>query len=377
MLRSPPPKQLGQSSGSAVTVNGAGATFPAPLINEWRLDFTKQDPNIQVNYQAIGSGAGIKQLQAKTVDFAASDAPLSKSQTKNFSSPVVHIPETIGSVVAAYNLPEFAKNGLNFTGPILADIFMGKIKTWDDPAIKAINPGSNLPSKPIVIIHRSDGSGTTFVWTSFLSVASHSWNSTIGHGTAVAWPTGVGQNGNSGVANTVQSIPYSIGYIELAYALTSKVNYGFIKNAAGKFVEPSIASTEAAVNAATSISATNSTMSSSSNSTLASNATITSAANSNLPAGDQSWASVSLLNETGPNSYPIATFTYILVYKDMSANIHSMDKAKAVAQFIQWPITDGQQTAPMLSYVSLPSSVIQIDNATLKSLTYNGQPVLP
>ena len=357
-----PPSQLGQQNAGSVTVNGAGATFPAPLINEWTLNYTKQNPSININYQPIGSGAGIKQLMAKTVDFGASDAPLSKSQTGNFSSPIVHIPETIGSVVAAYNIPEMPNSGLKFTGALLADIFMGKVKSWDDPAIKAINPGVNLPSQPIVVVHRSDGSGTTFVWTSFLSKASREWNSTIGHGTAVPWPTGIGESGNPGVAKAVISTPYSIGYVELAYALTSHINYGFIKNREGNFVEPSLNSTLAAVTAATTSNATSGAQHA--------NAT------SKLPAGNESWASVSLLNATGAHSYPIATFTYLLVYKDMATNINSISKAKAIAQFIEWAVTSGQKTSPKLEYVPLPPSVVQIDNATLKSLTYNGQPVL-
>jgi phosphate ABC transporter phosphate-binding protein len=285
---------------------------------------------------------------AKTIDFGASDAPLSASQTSNFSAPVVHIPETIGSVVAAYNLPEFAHKGLNFTGAVLADIFQGKVKNWNDPEIKALNPTANLPNQPIVVVHRSDGSGTTFVWTSYLSKASTDWNTTVGHGTSVSWPTGLGENGNPGVANTVSSTPYAIGYVELAYALTSHLNYGFIKNAAGNFVEPTLNSTLAAVTAAA----------------------------TQLPAGNESWAHVSLLNATGSDSYPIATFTYLLVYKDMSTNINSIDKAKAVANFIQWIITNGQQISQTLSYVPLPSGVVQVDNATLHSLTYKGQPVL-
>lgn len=342
------PSQLGQQSGSSVTINGAGATFPAPIINEWRLNYTKSNPSVNINYQPIGSGAGIKQLMAKTIDFGASDAPLSASQTSNFSAPVVHIPETIGSVVAAYNLPEFAHKGLNFTGAVLADIFQGKVKNWNDPEIKALNPTANLPNQPIVVVHRSDGSGTTFVWTSYLSKASTDWNTTVGHGTSVSWPTGLGENGNPGVANTVSSTPYAIGYVELAYALTSHLNYGFIKNAAGNFVEPTLNSTLAAVTAAA----------------------------TQLPAGNESWAHVSLLNATGSDSYPIATFTYLLVYKDMSTNINSIDKAKAVANFIQWIITNGQQISQTLSYVPLPSGVVQVDNATLHSLTYKGQPVL-
>ena len=349
------------SAQNQITLNAAGATFPAPLINEWILAYQKLNSNVQINYQAIGSGAGIKDLTAKTVDFGASDAPLSAKQFAGFNDTsgnhvsVVHIPETIGSVVAAYNIPEFPNKGLKFTGPVLADIFLGKVKNWNDQEIANLNPGVNLPNQPIVVVHRSDGSGTTFVWTSYLSLMSPDWNSTVGHGTAVSWPTGLASNGNQGVANTIgvpgsgQGTPYSIGYVELAYALTSKMTYGFIQNKAGNFIEPTLDTTKNAVqNAATT-----------------------------LPAGDASWSSVSLLNAPGDQSYPIATFTYLILYKDMVNNPHikSADQAQAIVDFIKWAITTGQQQSSALGYVPLPDSVVGTDMATLSSLSYSGTPL--
>lgn len=335
------------SAQSSITLNGAGATFPAPLIKEWTLKYQGVTPNVSINYQAIGSGAGIKQLTAKTVDFGASDAPLSSGQRANFTGPVVHIPETIGSVVVAYNIPEFPNKGLKLTGPVIADIFLGKVKNWNDPEITQLNSGANLPNQPIVVVHRSDGSGTTFVWTSYLSLMSPAWNSTVGHGTAVQWPTGLGQSGNQGVANTVgkpggQGTPYSIGYVELAYALTNGMTYASIQNKASNFIEPTLDSTKQAVqNAAT-----------------------------QLPAGSGDWSKVSLLNAGGDQSYPIATFTYIILYQDMSANIKSQAQAQAVVDFIKWAITDGQNQSSALGYVPLPDSVVQTDLATLGTLKF-------
>jgi phosphate transport system permease protein/phosphate transport system substrate-binding protein len=345
-----PPSQMQPQQGQGTaTINGAGATFPFPLIDKWRVEYQKVQPNVNINYQSIGSGGGIKQFTAKTVDFGASDAPLSKNQTSGLPGPAVHIPETIGSVVVAYNIPEFSQKGLKLTGPIIADIYLGKISKWDDPQIKAINPGVPLPSQNINVFRRSDGSGTTFVFTSYLSSQSQEWKDKVGASTAVQWPVGRGANGNEGVANSVRGSAYSIAYVELAYALTTNMNYASIQNAAGNFIEPSLNSTKAAVE---------------------------SAAGTNLPAGDQSWSNVTLLNAPGNSSYPIASFTYLLVYKDLSTNINNMDKAKSLVNFINWAITDGQQFAPQLGYVPLPNSVVNIDQDTLGSLTYNGQPML-
>ncbi|MGI0049252.1 MAG: phosphate ABC transporter substrate-binding protein PstS, partial [Nitrososphaera sp.] len=234
------PSQLQQGQA---TINGAGATFPFPLIDTWRVEYQQVNPSVNINYQSIGSGGGIRQFTEKTVDFGTTDAPLTENETKALSSPAVHIPETIGSVVAAYNVAGVPEKGLKLTGSMLADIFLGKIPKWDDPRIKELNPDLALPSQDIVVAHRSDGSGTTFIWTNYLSLVSPEWNQTAGAGKSVSWPTGLGAPGNEGVANTVKSTPNSIGYVELAYALTTGMSYASLENKEGNFVEPSLNST--------------------------------------------------------------------------------------------------------------------------------------
>jgi phosphate transport system substrate-binding protein len=371
-----PPSQLQQQQGQ-ITLNGAGATFPFPLIDTWRVEYQNVNPNVNINYQSIGSGGGVRQFTERTVDFGASDAPLTGNETQALPAPAVHIPETIGSVVAAYNINGVPEKGLKLSGPILADIFRGTITTWNDPRIAELNPDLQLPSENIVVVHRSDGSGTTFVWTSYLSLISPEWSQTVGTGKSVQWPVGLGAPGNEGVSSTISSTPNSIGYVELAYALTTNMDYASIENSAGNFVEPSLNSTESAVEAAVLSGGTNANTSSSDNSTGTSNATGTQNMTSiNLPAGGESWENVSLLNASGANSYPIASFSYLLLYQDLSTNIDSMERARALVDFIQWAITDGQQFASPLQYVPLPDSVVQHNMQTLESLTFQGQPVL-
>jgi phosphate transport system substrate-binding protein len=365
-----PPSQLQeeqqqQGGGQAITLNGAGATFPFPLIDTWRVEYQSVNPSISINYQSIGSGGGVRQFTERTVDFGASDAPLTEEEMQALSSSTpVHIPETIGSVVAAYNLPGIDK-GLKLTGPVLADIFAGKITRWDDPRIRELNPDLSLPTAAdIVVVHRSDGTGTTFIWTSYLSQVSPEWNQTVGAGKSVQWTVGLGAQGNEGVSNTVLSTPNSIGYVELTYALTTDMDYASLMNRAGNFVEPTLDSTQAAAQAAI----MNNASSYSNN--------ITTSAAVGLPTGDQSWTQVTLLDAPGPDSYPIASFSYLLLYKELSTNIDSMEKAQALAQFVNWAITDGQQFASPLHYVPLPDSVVQHNQQTLRSRTFNGQPVL-
>jgi phosphate transport system substrate-binding protein len=339
-------KSFGQSQ---VTINGAGATFPFPLIDTWRVAYQKVHPNVNINYQSIGSGGGVKQFTAKTVDFGASDAPLN-TEERQAAPGAVQIPETIGSVAVAYNIPGIPTKTLKFTGPVLADIFQGKISKWNDPQIQALNPGVSLPASNIVVVHRSDGSGTTYVWTSYLSKESPSWNQTVGASKSVPWPTGIGAPGNEGVANAIKGSPNTMGYVELNYALTTGIPYALIKNAAGKFIAPSLNTTQEAV--------TNAPVAKS------------------LPAGDQSWTKVHMLNSPGSNTYPIATFTYLLLPKDLSTN-PSLDqtKAKALVDFISWAITDGQKAAAQLGYVPLPAVVVKHNQDTLKSLTFKGTPL--
>jgi len=331
-----------------ITINGAGATFPFPLIDAWRVEYQKVKPNVSINYQSIGSGGGVKQFTEKTVDFGASDAPLSKSEQRSAKG-AVHIPETIGSVVVAYNIPNFSNKGLKLSGPVIADIFLGKITKWNDPKIQTMNPGVSLPSNNFVVVHRSDGSGTTFVWTDYLSKVSSEWSNKVGKSKSVPWPIGIGAPGNEGVANAIKGTQNTIGYIELAYALTTQMPYAYLQNQAGKFVEPTISSTKSAVSASA----------------------------SNLPKGDQSWDSVSLVNAPGADSYPIASFSYLLLYKELSTN-PSIDgtKAKALVDFISWAITDGQKFADKLGYVPLPDQVVKLDQDTLKSLTFHGKSLI-
>jgi phosphate transport system substrate-binding protein len=360
-----PPSQLQQGGGGqSITINGAGATFPFPLIDTWRVEYQSVNPSVNINYQSIGSGGGVRQFTERTVDFGASDAPLTEEEMQSLPSTPVHIPETIGSVVAAYNIPGIDK-GLKLTGPILADIFASKIARWDDPRIMELNPDLTLPSADIITVHRSDGSGTTFIWTSYLSQVSPEWNQTIGAGKSVQWTVGLGASGNEGVSNTILSTPNSIGYVELTYALTTDMDYASLMNGAGNFVEPTPTSTQAAVQNAISMNGTTTT----GNNNSSNSATIS------LPGGDQSWTHVSLLDAPGADSYPIASFSYLLLYKELSTNIDSMEKAQALVQFVNWAITDGQQFASPLHYVPLPDSVVQHNQQTLRSLTFNGQPV--
>jgi phosphate transport system substrate-binding protein len=358
-----PPSQLQQQQGGqGIIINGAGATFPFPLIDTWRVEYQKVNPAININYQSIGSGGGVRQFTEKTVDFGASDAPLTEEEVQALSSTPVQIPETIGSVVAAYNIAGIDK-GLKLTGQILSDIFSGKVTKWDDPKIKELNPDLPLPANDIVVVHRSDGSGTTFVWASYLSEVSPEWNQTIGAGKSIEWPVGLGAPGNEGVASTIKSTANSLGYVELTYALTTDMDYASLMNRAGNFVEPSLNSTQAAAQAA------NMNSSSSVNGTDSADTMI-------FPSGDQSWANVTLLDAPGSNSYPIASFSYLLLYKELSTNVDSIGKAKAMAEFVRWAITDGQQFASPLHYVPLPDSIVQHNQETLRSLTFNGQPVL-
>jgi len=336
-------------SQSQLTINGGGTALPFPLIDTWRVAYQKFHPNVNINYQSIGSGEGVKQFTAKIVDFAASDNPLT-AEEQQAAPGTVQIPETIGAVVAAYNMPGIPTKTLKFSGPVLADIFQGKITKWNDPQILALNPEVNLPDANIVVVHRSDGSGTTYVWTSYLSSQSPSWNQTVGASKSVSWPTGIGAPDNEGVTNVIKGSPNTIGYVDLNYALTTGIPYALVKNSVGKFIVPSLDTTHDAV--------------------------INAPVAKSLPAGDQSWTKVLLLNSPGPNSYPIASFTYLLLPKDISTH-PSLDqtKAKALVNFISWAITDGQKLAPKLGYVPLPAEVVKHDQDTLKSITFKGSPL--
>lgn len=331
-----------------VTINGAGATFPYPLIDTWRTQYQSVEPSVNINYQSIGSGGGVKQFLEKTVDFGASDAPLSSSELERAQN-AVHIPETIGSIVVSYNLPSVPEKGLKLTGPVIADIFLGNIRKWNDPQIQSLNSDISLPDREIIVVHRSDGSGTTFVWTDYLSKVSQEWHDKIGTGKSIQWPRGIGAPGNEGVANAIKGNLFTIGYIELSYALSTGMPYAFLQNREGVFVEPSFETIQAAIES----SATS------------------------LPKGDESWEKVSTTDAPGANSYPIASFSYILLYKELTDN-PSIDhrKAETLVNFLLWAITDGQQYADDLGYVPLPESVVKLNQETISSLTFNGQPIV-
>ncbi len=332
------------SSSATTTLLGAGATFPYPLISKWSSEYQKLT-GVQVNYQSIGSGGGIQQITAKTVDFGGTDAPMNATERSNAPN-LLHIPETMGAVVLTYNIPGVG-SGLNITGPVIADMFLGTVTKWNAANITSLNPGITLPDQPISVVHRSDGSGTTFVWTDYLSKVSTAWASQVGKGKSVNWPVGIGAKGNDGVSASVSQIPYSVGYVELAYAASNGLKYAKVENSAGDFILPTLNTTR---NAAESAATT-------------------------LPNGEDSWSSVSIVNPSGDQSYPIGSFTYIVVYRELNVYGSSMNqqRAKALVDFLWWIVHDGQQYSSALYYVPLPQQVVQIDERSIGLITYNGQ----
>ena len=332
--------------GQKVTLLGSGATFPYPLITKWSSVYVNDTGGrVQVNYQGIGSGAGIQAITAKTVDFAGSDAPLKPSE-RAAAPGLLHIPETIGAVTAAYNVASLS-SGLNLTGHVLGEIFLGKITTWNHANISALNPGVVLPNSAIRVVHRSDSSGTTFVWTSYLHLENPGWSSSL-VGKSINWPVGIGASGNAGVAGKILTTPDSIGYVELAYTVQNSMKVGKIRNPAGTFISPSLASTAAAAASAPT-----------------------------FPSPDGDWNNVTILNAAGANSYPIASFTYLLVYKELNTIGTSMTQAKAQAlvDFLWWCVHNpgGQQYATSLVYPTLPQTVVTLDEQAIRSIAFNGQ----
>jgi phosphate transport system substrate-binding protein len=319
-----------QFASAATTLNAAGATFPYPSYSKWFNEYHKLHPDVEINYQSIGSGGGIRQLAAGTVDFGASDMPLNDEQAKQIPQPILQLPTVLGSVVPSYNLPE-VKSEIKFTPEALAGIYLGKITRWNDKALTSANPGLNLPDKSIIVIHRSDGSGTTFVWTDYLSKISPEWKSQVGSNTSVKWPVGLGGKGNEGVAGLVRTTDGALGYVELIYALQNKIQFGPVKNAAGNFVKASLQSTTAAAAAA------------------------------KMPAGD---LRVSITNAPGKEAYPISSFTYLLIprqWKDSS-------KQKIVVDFLNWMLNSGQEMVQELDYAPLPKSVVEKERAMIKEI---------
>ncbi|MGE0227896.1 MAG: phosphate ABC transporter substrate-binding protein PstS [Dehalococcoidia bacterium] len=329
---------LGKNDSAQIT--GAGATFPAPIYQAWFDDYNKKvAKGVQVNYQSIGSGGGIQQFTEGTVLFGASDAPMSDAELAKVPD-AVHIPMVLGSVVVTYNISGLT-TPLKFDGDTLAKIYLGTIKKWNDPAIAALNSGAKLPDADIQVVYRSDGSGTTFVWTDYLTAVSADWKSKVGVSKNPSWPVGQGGKGNEGVSNAVRQTPNAIGYVELNYAIETKLAFADVKNQAGKFVTPSIDGTSAA------------------------------AAGVTLPPDYR----VSIVNAKGDTSYPIASFTYLLVHKNTS----SCDEQKPLVNMLWWIFHDkaAADTAKTLNYAPLPAGVLPNVEATLKGLTCNGQPILP
>ena len=302
------------------TINGAGATFPYPMYSKWFSEYHNQHPDIQFNYQSIGSGGGIKQLTVGTVDFGASDGPMTDEQLAAAKAKILHVPTVLGSVVPAYNVPG-VNESLKFTGQILADIFLGKITNWNDAAIAKVNPGVKLPNAPIVVVHRSDGSGTTYVFSDYLSKVSGDWKSGPGKGTAVKWPVGIGAKGNEGVAGMVRQMEGALGYVELIYAEQNKISYGSVQNAKGKFVKADLDSTTAAAAAVA----------------------------KTMPSDFR----VSITNAPAPEAYPISSFTWLLI------PVQSKDQAKGkiIHDFLQWMLGPGQEMTKSLTYAPLPEEV--------------------
>jgi phosphate transport system substrate-binding protein len=311
-------------------LNGAGATFPNPIYQKWFSDYHQQHPDIEINYQSLGSGAGIAQVTSRTVDFGASDGPMSDQQLKTAKFKILHLPTVLGSVVPAYNIPGF--NGeLKFTPDILAGIYLGKITSWNDATIAKVNPGVSLPNQAIVVIHRSDGSGTTYIWTDYLSKISSDWNTQVGKGTSVKWPVGLGAKGNEGVAGMIRQMDGAFGYIELIYALKNNIPFGSVKNAAGSFVKASLESTTAAA-----------------------------ASLKTMPADFR----VSITNAAGKDAYPISSFTWLLVPADWQ----DKNKEKVFLDFLNWMLDQGQTMTSQLNYAPLPDSVKEKERAALKTI---------
>jgi phosphate transport system substrate-binding protein len=322
------------AAADSILVNGAGATFPFPLYSKWFNEFNKSNPTLKFNYQSIGSGGGIQQFTNKTVDFGASDAPMSDEEIAK-APDVVHIPTVMGAVVVIHNDPGL--KALKLSPDALAGIFLGKISKWNDPAIAKDNAGTKLPETPISVVHRSDGSGTTAIFTDYLARVSPDWKSVAGQGKSVKWPVGLGAKGNEGVTGLVKQTPGALGYVELAYANQNKLPMASLRNAEGTFVTPSIETTSQA------------------------------AAGVEMPADYR----VSIANAKGKNAYPIAAFTYLLVHKDQA----DQAKGEAIVKFLWWAIHDGQKLAGPLDYAPLPKAVVTKVEATLEQLTVQGRPV--
>jgi phosphate transport system substrate-binding protein len=335
-----PPTTTVTTTTSTITLNGAGATFPNPLYTKWFDEYNKIT-GVKINYQAIGSGGGISQITAGTVDFGASDGIMTADQQAKAEAAygsILHIPMTIGPVAVIYNIPGISSGQLKLTGNVLADIYLKNITKWNDPKITALNPGLNLPDAAIAVVHRSDGSGTTYIFTNYLSKISSDWSTKVGNATSVTWPGDIGGQGNAGVAGQVQQTPNAIGYVELAYSLQNNIPYAQLQNASGNYIAPSLATASKASDGIT------------------------------LPDDTK----VMITNSSNPDAYPIVGFTWILVYANQTDKV----KGEALVKILWWAIHDGQQYNGALSYPSLPASAVTKAENEILSIKYQGQPLL-
>jgi phosphate transport system substrate-binding protein len=320
--------------GQGAQINGAGATFPYPIYSKWFAEYNKLHPEVQINYQSIGSGGGIRQISNQTVFFGATDGPMTPDQLMAAPGKILHFPTVLGAVVPIYNVPG-TNSEIKFTGPLLADIFLGKVLKWNDPAIAAVNAGVTLPTGDITVVHRSDGSGTSYIWVDFLAKVSPEWKQKVGVATSVNWPTGVGGKGNEGVAGLVKQTPGSIGYVELIYALQNSISYGPVQNMGKEFVKADVNSVTAAAAAAAGA----------------------------MPADFR----VSITNAPGDHVYPVSSFTWILLYE----NPKDKAMAKVFVDFMKWMLTEGQKYAADLGYAPLPAEVIKLETAALAKIRLN------
>ena len=337
LLRCPPCEATGSDPGKTVSLEGAGATFPYPLYSKWVFEYGRIHPDVRINYQSIGSGGGIRQITEGTVDFGGSDAFVKDDALARLKGNLLHIPTTLGAVVITYNFPG-APAAMKLSPEIIAGTFLGEITRWNDPKIAALNPGLTLPDTPIGVVHRSDGSGTTAIFTDYLSKVSPTWAEKVGAGTSVSWPVGLGAKGNEGVTGQVKSTPGSVGYVELVYATQNGLPYASVRNSSGAFVEPTLEGVSAA------------------------------AASVAVPADFR----VSITNAPGAKAYPISAFTWILIYQDQK----DAAKGTATVDFLWWAIHDGQKLGGALGYAPLPAEVVGKIEVTLKTVTTGGKPVL-
>jgi phosphate transport system substrate-binding protein len=319
---------LGAVVSAAVQINGAGATFPYPIYSKWFSEYNKLHSDVQINYQSIGSGGGIRQITNQTVFFGATDGPMTPEQMQSAPGKILHFPTVLGAVVPIYNIPNVTAE-LKFNGQVLADIFLGKITKWNDPALAKLNPGTTLPATDITVAHRADGSGTTYIWVDYLSKTSPEFKTKVGVNTSVNWPTGVGGRGNEGVSGLVKQTPGAIGYVELIYALQNKMSYGSVQNMAGEFAKATVESVTAAAAEAA----------------------------KQMPADFR----VSITNAPGKGVYPISSFTWLLLYE----NPKDKAQSKAMVDFVKWALSDGQKYCAELGYAPLPEAVVKLEMAAL------------